>query len=95
MPKTKEGVKQKEGSVSVTFSRKFEMSFKDPIFRRVVYMIEHGFHRQVIADQTGVTPYRISKISKAIGTRLRDYRDGKTEAAERIILKAPHARIRK
>ena len=55
----------------------------------------HGFHAQTIADVCGISRSQVYQITKKLGFRLRDYRDGATMPAQRIILRTPRVKIKK
>ena len=51
----------------------------------VLYLVEHGFHGKTIARACGVRLGDVYYIARQAGMRLRDYRDGKTDAAVRVM----------
>jgi len=62
---------------------------RDNLFRLIEYMAEYGFHRRLIADTAGITESQVYLALQKLRIRLRDYRDGKTMAARRVIAVAP------
>ena len=54
----------------------------------------YGFHAQTIADICGIGKSQVYQITRMLGFRLRDYRDGKTESAKIIISVTPRVKMR-
>jgi hypothetical protein len=59
----------------------------------VIYLAERGFHARTIARRTGLSVNQIYNACRKLGIRLRDYRDGVGEIAERIIQATPCVRM--
>lgn len=62
---------------------------RDQIMRSVdasILMLgEHGFHAHTIADMTGISRSMVYSVLRRSGISLRDYRNGDTDAAKRVI----------
>jgi hypothetical protein len=58
-----------------------------------MYLAERGFHGHTIAKHTGLSVSQVYYGCKQLGIRLRDYRDGVGEIAERIIAVTPCVRM--
>jgi hypothetical protein len=59
------------------------------LFRTIRYYIERGFHAWKIAEICGCSEGNVYTAAAKLQMRLRDYRDGKGDVAERIIQVAP------
>lgn len=55
----------------------------------IIYLGEHGFHGRTIAQKLGCSDGTVYHVCYKSGVKLRDYRDGKNEVAERIIARTP------
>jgi hypothetical protein len=60
----------------------------------IIYFGERGFHASLIADKTGLEKGQVYYACRKLGIRLRDYRNGLGEVAERIVAVAPCVRVR-
>jgi hypothetical protein len=70
-------------------------SQRKSVLNTVIYMGEHGFHAKTIAKVAGLTPSQVYAICSKFGVRLRAYRDGRSEPAERVILRSPIVKVKK
>ena len=61
----------------------------------IVYFGERGFHASLIAEKTNLDVRQVYYACHRLGIRLRDYRDGKGEIAERIVSVAPCVNVRR
>lgn len=66
---------------------------REQLFSRVTYMIEHGFHGHYIAELCGISVGQVYTAAHKLGLSVRDYRDGRTSAAKRIVVAAPVWRV--
>jgi hypothetical protein len=57
--------------------------------RSICYFGMHGFHGRTISEICNVTLWSVYHTLKHAGIRLRAYRDGENEIAERVISRNP------
>lgn len=65
--------------------KRFTKVFLTPAGRDVARLAEKGFTAEFIAKQTGLTVSQVNYRAAQAGIRLRDYRQGKGEAAARAL----------
>jgi len=65
------------------------------VLNTILYLGEHGFHAKTIAKVAGITPSQVYAVCAKFGVKLRAYRDGEGETAERVILRSPVLKVRK
>jgi hypothetical protein len=71
-----------------------EKKARNSLLNTVIYLGERGFHAKTIAKVAGITPSQVYAICNKFQVKLRAYRDGQTEPAERIIRKSPTITVR-
>ena len=74
---------------------KMETKQRDSLLRTIVFLGENGFHARTIARAAGVTVGQVYAVCAKFQIKLRSYRDGKNETAERVIVRAPYLAIKK
>lgn len=74
---------------------KMEPKRRDSLLKTIIYLGEAGFHARTIARVAGVTAGQVYAVCAKFQIKLRAYRDGRNETAERVIVRAPFLAIRK
>lgn len=74
---------------------KMEPKQRDSLLRTIVFLGEYGFHAKTIAKAAGIPVGQVYSVCAKFQIKLRDYRDGKGDVAERVIFRSPYLAVKK